>query len=364
MSARLDKLREQMAQKKIDALIVSAPHNIRYLSDFPESEDFDAILLIGPDEARIVTDSRYWIAAEQRAHGFQLVKTIRGKFDASDAIREFAQHFHPKSFAFEANHVPYARYREMQKAARKGGARLKPFTGVVEQLRAVKDEGELMLIRRAAELTDRAFAHFCQNARPGMTEKQGAWVIESFMRENGGESIAFDSIVASGPNAALPHAVPTDRPFETGEPITIDIGVRVDGYNSDMTRTISLGEPGDKFKEIYGLVLKANETTEKKTRAGLRGKQVDAIARKIIDKAEYGEYFGHGLGHGVGLAVHEKPGASTKSKDVLEPNMTLTIEPGIYLPGWGGVRIEDLVVIQKDGVQILSQATKDPVVPV
>ncbi|MGE5138845.1 MAG: M24 family metallopeptidase [Rudaea sp.] len=362
--SRLDNLRSKMAEKKLDALIVSQRNNVRYLSGFIESEDFDAILLVSAADARLATDSRYWSAAEQQARGFVLVKTIRGEYDATDAIRDFATQTGAKRIGYEANHVPVARFLAYKKAARKAGAKLVPTSDLVELLRAVKDPEELAAIRRAVELTDRAFEHFCSQARPGMTEKQGAWVIESFMRENGGESIAFESIVASGPNAALPHAVPTDRAFETGEPITVDIGVRLDGYNSDLTRTVCLGQPGDKFKEIYGLVLKANETVEKKARAGLRGKKVDAYARKVIERAGYGDYFGHGLGHGVGLAVHELPRASKVAKDVLEPNMTLTVEPGIYLPEWGGVRIEDLVVIGEKAVEVLSKASKDPVVKV
>ncbi|MGB8645532.1 MAG: Xaa-Pro peptidase family protein [Anaerolineae bacterium] len=362
MSNRLNQLREKMAERKLGAVIIGDPHNVRYLSGFSESEAFDAILLISATDAQIVTDSRYWIAAAQEAHGFALTQTRRGTYDATDALREFAQQHSYKTLGFEANHVPVARFKAWQKAARKGGAQLKVTEGLVEELRAVKDEAELAIIRRAVELTDRAFAQFCEQARPGMTEKQGAWVIESYIREHGGEGLAFESIVASGPNAALPHAVPTDRLFQTGEPITIDIGARVDGYNADLTRTICLGEPSDKFREIYGIVRRANEAVAKKAKAGMRGKQVDALARKVIEKAGYADYFGHGLGHGVGLAVHEKPGASTKSKDVLQPNMTLTIEPGIYLPEWGGVRIEDLALIQSDGVEVLSQSTKEPVV--
>ncbi len=361
MSSRLGKLREKMAAKKLEALIVSNVRNQVYLAGFAGHADFDSILLISADDARIATDSRYWIAAEEGAKGFSLAKTIRGQYEMKDAIREFAE-THPGALGFEADHVPYARFREWQKAARKGHSKLQPTDGLVEQLRAVKDEAELATIRRAVQLTDEAFEHFRTHVRPGMTEKQGAWLIESYMREHGGDRVAFESIVASGPNAALPHAVPTDRAFQTGEPITVDIGAQIDGYNSDMTRTICLGEPSEKFNEIYNLVLKAQQAVEKKARAGLRGKQVDGLARRVIEKAGYGENFGHGLGHGVGLDVHELPRASKVSKDIMEPNMTLTVEPGVYLPDWGGVRIEDLVVITQDGVQVLSQATKEPVV--
>jgi Xaa-Pro aminopeptidase len=362
MSSRLEKLREKLAEQKLDALIVSGPRNQLYLAGFAGHEDFDSILLVSKDDARVATDSRYWEVAENQAHGFSLVKIKRGEYDYTDALRDFAKEHDAHTIGFEANHVPYARYRDWQRAARKGGAKLVPMDDLVNRLRAVKDEGELDKIRRAVRLTDEAFEHFRTHARPGMTEKQGAWLIELFMREHGGDGLAFNSIVASGPNAALPHAEPTDRTFEEGEPITVDIGARIDHYNADLTRTICLGAPSAKFQEVYQIVLKAQQAVEKKTRAGLRGKRVDGFARRVIEKAGYGENFGHGLGHGVGLAVHELPRAGKISKDVLEPNMTLTVEPGIYLPGWGGVRLEDLVLITPDGVEILSQATKEPVV--
>jgi Xaa-Pro aminopeptidase len=223
----------------------------------------------------------------------------------------------------------------------------------------------LAIIKRAVAVADDAFAHFIAVVKPGMTEKEGAWVIEEYMRKHGAEKIAFDLIVAAGPNGAMPHAIPGDRKFQRGEPIVVDIGARVDHYHSDMTRTICLGQPADeKFKQVYDTVLKAMRAAEKKVKAGVKGKRADLFARSVIDKAGYGDNFGHGLGHGVGLAVHEGPRASKLSKDVYKPNMTLTIEPGIYIPGWGGVRIEDLVVIQESGVEVLTQATKEPLVKI
>lgn len=362
MSARIEKVREKMVERKLDGLIVSQRENQRYLAGFAGGADFDSILLISANDARVVTDSRYWGMAEETAHEMTLIKVTRDDYDLKDAIRDFAAAHNVERIAFDAKHVPYNRFREWQKAAREAKAKLQPTEDIVEQLRAVKDQDELATIRRAVGLTDEAFAHFCSKARPGMTEKQGAWLIESFMREHDGDRIAFDLIIASGPNSALPHAEPTDRTFQAGEPITIDIGVRIGGYNSDMTRTFCFGSTNDKFNEVYETVLKAQQAVEKKTRAGLRGKQVDGFARRIIEQAGYGEHFGHGLGHGVGLQVHELPRAGKKSKDILEPNMTLTVEPGIYLPGWGGVRLEDLVVVQQEGVRVLTQAPKVPIV--
>lgn len=362
MTTRLDQTRAKMAENKLDVLIVSQRENQHYLSNFAGGADFDSILLISAGEARIATDSRYWVMAEQAAPGFRLIQVKRGEYDIKDAIRDYASETSAHVIGFEAKHLTYTRYRDWQRALRKVHAKLRPTENLVELLRAVKDEAELAVIRSAVELTDAAYAHFCRTANVGMTEKQGAWMIESFMREHGAERIAFDLIVASGPNSAFPHAEPTDRAFQRGEPITIDIGVKIDGYNSDMTRTFCFGEASDKFLQVHKVVLKAQEAVEKKTLAGLKGKQVDALARRIIDRAGYGENFGHGLGHGVGLQIHELPNATKKSQDLLAPNMTLTVEPGIYIPGWGGVRIEDLVVIQPDGVQVLTKASKDPVV--
>jgi Xaa-Pro aminopeptidase len=222
----------------------------------------------------------------------------------------------------------------------------------------------LAKIKRAVAITDAAFAHFCRALKPGMTERQGAWIIEKFMRENGADNVAFELIVAAGPNGALPHARPTERVIQRGEPIVVDIGARVDHYHSDLTRTIVLGEADAKFHQVYNTVLAAQRAAEDNIRAGVKGKRADRFARDVIQATEWGKTFGHGLGHGVGLAVHEGPRASKLSKDTYRENMTLTIEPGIYLPGWGGVRIEDLVVISKDGVEILSQASKEPVVRV
>jgi len=362
MSSRLERLRARLDELGLDALIVSRNEDQRYLTGFSGHADYDSVMLISKDDARVVTDFRYWQAAEMRAPSFGLMKLERGKYEIGDAIHDFALANQARVIGFEAQHVNVHRFKQWQKGARQAHAKLKATEDIVKRLRAVKDADEIEQIRRAVQLTDEAFAHFVQRVRPGMTEKQGAWLIESFFREHGAEGNAFDPIVASGPNAALPHAEPTDRPIQEGEPLTIDIGARLDGYNADMTRTIILGHTTDKFNEIYGIVLKAQKAVEKRARVGMKGKQVDAIARRIIEKAGYGENFGHGLGHGVGRVVHEFPRAGKLFKDVIEPGMVLTVEPGIYIPGWGGVRIEDLIVFYEDGVEILTHSTKEPLV--
>jgi Xaa-Pro aminopeptidase len=346
----------------LDGIIVTRNEDQRYLTGFSGHADYDSVLMISKKDARVVTDFRYAEVAQNEAPSMQLVVTERGKHELPDAVRDFAQANELHVIGFESQHLTVHRFKEWQKAARKANAKLKPAEDVIKSLRAWKDESEIEQIRRAVKLADDAFSHFIKNVRVGMTEKEAAWLIEVYMREHGAERLAFDSIIASGPHAARPHAEPTDRRLQEGEPITIDIGARVDEYNSDMTRTITLGHASDKFNEVYGIVLKAQKAVEKKARPGMTGKQVDRLARRIIDKAGYEKEFGHGVGHGVGRAVHEFPRAGKTYKQKIETNMLLTVEPGIYIPGWGGVRIEDLVVFRDDGVEILTQSTKDPVV--
>jgi Xaa-Pro aminopeptidase len=363
MNSRLEKLRAKLDELGLDAMIVSHNADQRYLTGFSGHADYDSLILISRNDARVVTDFRYWEAAQKKAPSLRLVKRIRGEYDLSDALRDFARENDAHTVGFESQHVNVFQFKDWKKGLAKAGAKLKPTEDVIKSLRAVKDQGEIDKIRAAVNLTDAAFSHLLRQIGPGMTEKRAAWIIETFMRERGADRMAFDPIVASGPNAALPHAEPTDRLLQEGEPITIDIGAQVDGYNSDMTRTITLGHATEKFNEIYRIVLKAQLAVEKKARVGMTGKQVDRIARRIIDKAGHEKEFGHGLGHGVGRVVHEFPRAGkTYGKDIIEANMVLTVEPGIYIPGWGGVRIEDLVVFRPDGVEILTQSTKEPVV--
>lgn len=365
MNTRIENLRAKLDELKLDGMIVSQNADQRYLADFSGHADYDSVIVIAKNDAAVITDFRYWTVAEREAPNLKLVKTERGTFELPQALANFAQENNLRTLGFESQHVTVYRLKEWQKALRKVGAKLVPTADVIKTMRAWKDDAEIEKIRAAVNLTDDAFSNLLKHIRVGMTEKQAAWIIESYMREHGAQRMAFDPIVASGPNAALPHAEPSDRALQPGEPITIDIGAQVDGYNSDMTRTITLGYASEKFTEIYKIVLKAQLAVEKKAHVGMTGKQVDKIARRIIEKAGHEKEFGHGLGHGVGRVVHEFPRAGkTYKKDVIEPNMILTVEPGIYIPEWGGVRIEDLVVFRPDGIEVLTQSTKEPVVAV
>jgi len=362
MDQRLARVREKIKQAKLDALIITRPENLYWLSGFGGGEYLDATMIVSAAHAWISTDSRYYEEVKQSAPDFKL---FLAGYDRNKVLGKLGKAKPaPKRVGFEAAHLTAATLATWNEHARKAGFKLKPTGGIVEELRIVKTPDELAKIKRAVAITDAAFAHFCRALKPGMTERQGAWIIEKFMRENGADNVAFELIVAAGPNGALPHARPTERVIQRGEPIVVDIGARVDHYHSDLTRTIVLGEADAKFHQVYNTVLAAQRAAEDNIRAGVKGKRADRFARDVIQATEWGKTFGHGLGHGVGLAVHEGPRASKLSKDTYRENMTLTIEPGIYLPGWGGVRIEDLVVISKDGVEILSQASKEPVVRV
>jgi Xaa-Pro aminopeptidase len=226
-------------------------------------------------------------------------------------------------------------------------------------MRISKDEEELKAIRRAVELADEALARLYDWMQPGMTELQVAWELETIMRSNGADRVSFDIIVASGPNGALPHFRPTERVIQAGEPVIIDLGCVVDGYCSDVTRTVCLGNPrDDKYVEAWNLVRRAQERAEAGLKARIRGVDADKLARDLIVEAGFGDYFGHGLGHGVGLAIHEDPRLSFAYSDEIPSGTVVTVEPGIYLPGWGGVRIEDMVVVREDGVDVLTGAAK------
>ncbi len=245
---------------------------------------------------------------------------------------------------------------------REAGSRVElvPVEGLVEGLRAVKDPEELRIIAEAVRIVDDAFAKLVATVKAGQTERQVAWTLEKFIREEGAEGLSFDTILASGPNAAKPHHGVSDREIRAGEPIVCDFGAKYEGYCSDITRTVCIGPTDGKFDEIYGLVLKAQLQAEKLMRPGIDAKTADNYAREVIASAGYGDQFGHGLGHGVGLQVHEVPFVNTHGSTALQPSMAVTVEPGVYLPDWGGVRIEDIGFVRDNGLEVINRATKEP----
>lgn len=348
---RLEKVRQQMAAQQLGAFLTMSASNRRYLSGFTGSEGAALVL---PHRAVLLVDFRYTQQAKAQAAGWE----VREVEAFAEAIGQVLHEAGVTRAGFEAAHLTYAAWENLKEKT--GAVQWVPTKNVVESVRAVKDEKELDAIRRAVALGDRAFAYLLERMKPGVSEQALAVELEAFLRREGAEGLAFPSIIASGPNGALPHARPSSRRLEAGDLVVLDFGCVVDGYCSDMTRTVCLGEPDERQRELYQLVLRAQEAGLAAIRPGVLGKEVDAAARKVIQEAGYGPYFGHGLGHGVGLEVHEDiPRLSRKGEVALAAGMVTSVEPGVYLPGWGGIRIEDLVVVTPQGVEVLTRSPKE-----
>ena len=367
MSDRLARLRAKMAELRLDGFLVGAPvedtfhthsANRRYLSGFTGSVGW---LLITLERAFIAVDFRYFEQAERESPEFTL-------FQASGGMETWLQRLvgeaglTGKRIGFEPAGTTVGAFQAMKKAIGEipAGERPKLLAAppLVEELRAIKEAEEVAAIQRAVDLGDEAFESVTNRIEPGWTERQVAWEIEKYAREHGADGLSFQTIVAAGPWGAMPHAQPRDRPIGAGEPVVIDMGVRVDGYCSDLTRTITVGGENGRFQEIYDIVLTAQLAAEEMVKSGMSGEEAHMLAHNVIAEAGYGENFGHGLGHGVGLLVHESPRLAKKSKDELKDGMVATIEPGIYLSDWGGVRIEDMVVIENGKARVMSRAPK------
>ncbi len=355
MSERLARVRETLAEAEAEAFLVTQPQNRRYLSGFTGSTGW---LVITADRALILTDFRYLERVQREVIDFDL-RRIKPTYEA--ALQALLAELQVRRVAFEAEHVSVAQLEKWRDGS--DSVEWVPTRGAVEALRQVKDPSELQALRRAIALTDEAWEAVLPGVQPGKTtELQMAWQLEMAMRTGGAEKLAFDITVAAGPNGALPHAGVTDRVIGSGEPVVVDMGCVVDGYHSDMTRTVCWGEPPEGYLEVWSLVRRAQEAAEAGIRAGLEGVAADQLARALIQEAGYGEQFGHGLGHGVGLAVHEGPSAGTTAQGVLPAGSVITVEPGIYLPGRFGVRIEDIVLVGEDGVEVLTRSPKVPLV--
>ncbi|MGD9117660.1 MAG: Xaa-Pro peptidase family protein [Dehalococcoidia bacterium] len=349
---RTQRLIGELEKKELEGILISQPENRRYLSGFQGSAGF---LFITPKDRILATDSRYTVQAKSQAPDYEL-RTISG--DTGQWFPEVIGELGIKRLGFESEHIAFAQHQRLCDILDKGKSqiRLIPTDGTVEWLRAFKEPEEIELMTRAAEITDAAMDYIRGKLHVGMTELEAAWEIEKFMREKGSQAIPFEIIVGSGPNAALPHASPSARAIRESEPIVIDIGARVEGYGSDLSRTLCLGAPDETFKRVYDTVLGAHNAAIAIIKEGMNGGDADQIARTVIEEGGYGPSFGHGLGHGVGLAPHELPRLGPNSKDKLENNMVFTIEPGIYIEGWGGVRIEDMVVMEGSKIRQISQA--------
>ena len=361
-SARLDRLRARFGElgpdgRGIDGLLVTTPSNRRWISGFTGSA---GVALVTRDEARFATDSRYWEQVGQQCPEFTLVRVAGANTFTAPAILEGMG---GKRIGFEPAHLSYADYEvwtsSIAELAEHSRPQLVPAPRAIEDLRMVKDAEEIDALTRAVLLGDAAFNHAAERLEPGMTEKQVAWLILEYAIQHGAEDLSFASIVAAGAHGSLPHWRASDSPLEAETGVVIDMGVMVDGYCSDLTRTVWLGDrPSDEFKRIYDIVLTAQETAEERIEAGMLGKIGHEIAHEVIRQAGYGEAFGHGLGHGVGLDIHEDPRLAPSGEIPLADGHVVTVEPGIYLPGWGGVRIEDQCVMENGRLRPISTAPK------
>ena len=355
---RLNILRKKLTDKTPDMLWIVQPENRRYLSGFKASDtqlnESSGSLFITGRKAVLITDSRYTVSAEHETHDFRIV-TQKGTFQ-DELIRQ-VEVTRGKFLGFEEDHVTWKLHKQVSSKLKKSQvhAQMKPLNGLIEKMREIKDESEISLMKKASDMMSKVLDRVLETLAPGQTEKEIARRIENYSFEAGAEDMAFESIIASGPNAALPHAVPTERKIRKRDHIIFDIGLKVDGYCCDMTRTVFMGKPDSKIKEIYKIVREAQLAALEYVRPGEISTKPDSIARDIIGKAGYGEYFGHSLGHGVGLATHEAPRLSPRDPVPLKEGMIVTVEPGIYLPGKGGVRLEEMVAISNKGPRILTK---------
>jgi len=348
---RTDRLQEKLKEAGLTAMLIGSAVNRRYLSGFTGSA---GILLLTGGNRYLLTDFRYMTQAPEQATGYQVVE------HAPDPLETVAMLLAKEGIVrlgFEEQHVTYADYQTWSKAL--APVELVPLPSLVEELRAVKDEQEIAVMQEAAALADDTFSHILGYIETGRTELEIALEMETYMRRRGASGPSFDTIVASGERSALPHGVASARKIGTDEFVKLDFGALYNGYCSDLTRTVVIGKPTDKHREIYAIVLEAQMHALAHIRPGMTGREADALTRDIIARYGYGEFFGHGTGHGFGMEIHEAPRLSMKSNAILTPGMTVTVEPGIYLPGFGGVRIEDDVVITDTGIKILTSSPKE-----
>ena len=354
---RITRLRRQLQESPMDTLMIFSDENRRYLSGFTaEDGGYDesaGILLITHDRLILATDSRFDTQAAKEALGYEIHCYKKGfTADLPDLLKEV----NASVTGVEANRVSHALYNKMVAAIGKEGmaCRFTAADDLLGTLRIKKDEEEIEKIRKVLAIAERSFLELKSMIYPGMTEKKAAWLLEKFMRQNGADALSFPVIAASGPNSALPHAIPGDRTFNTGEPLLFDFGARLNGYCSDTTRTLVIGSPDDTFIQAYEILFEAQEKAVAAIGPGMKCSDIDAIARNHIDQSRFKGSFGHSLGHGVGLAIHESPRLSFRDDTRLEPGMVVTVEPGIYLPEWGGIRLENMILVTPTGGEVLN----------
>ena len=357
-TARLSRLRKQIIELNIDTMLVQTEENRRYLSGFTgEDGNFDesaGTLLITENEIILATDSRYELQARNEVPGCEIFCYKQG---LSESLPDLLKRLNTRRLGFEASRLSFNQHKKISEILETESI---PFELVetehlLELLRAVKDEVEVKHIAHALNIAESVFRQVVPDLKPGVSEKEIAWNMEKGMRESGAENISFPVIVASGSNSALPHAVPGERTIRAGEPILIDWGAKLNGYCSDITRTFVIGKPDETFEKIFMTVYEAQQRAIDSVKPGVSTKEIDSVARQYIDQQGFQGKFGHSLGHGVGLAIHEYPRLSQFYDKPLETGMVITMEPGIYIPGWGGIRLENMIVVRDNGAEVLNE---------
>jgi Xaa-Pro aminopeptidase len=351
---RLKQLRKTMVQKQLEAIIISKPENQFYLSGFTGGA---GLLFISHEKAIIVTDFRYVEQARSEAPDFEIYELFTGNSSPFSMVADLVKEQNISNLVLESHHMTIKNFRELKLQLNE--VRIIEISDLIEEMRIVKDRSEIEKIEKAQQITDKTFSHILPYIKPGVKELDIACEIEYYMKKNHAKGPAFDTIVVSGIRSSLPHGLPSDKKLALGDFITLDFGAYYDFYCSDMTRTVFIGKPTEKQKRIYNIVLEAQKKAIHKIKPGLLGKNIDEAARTYIEQNGFGRCFGHSLGHGVGIEIHEFPRLSPKGEGELLPGMVVTVEPGIYIQNYGGVRIEDLVVITTEGCRNLTQSPKD-----
>ncbi|MFZ5651243.1 MAG: M24 family metallopeptidase [Bacillota bacterium] len=352
--SRIAGIRKLFSEEGVDSFLVTRPENRYYLTGFTGTS---GAALINGREVVLITDFRY---EQQSSIQCPHCRVVMVKETILDTVSHLAEDMDFKILGCEGDYLTYSQYNILKDKL--PGREVKPVSGCVESLRSVKDCSELEKISRAVDLSDRAFEHILPLMGDGVKEIDVALELEFFMRKNGAEGIAFQIIVASGHRSSMPHGTASERIMRRGDLVTMDFGALLEGYHSDITRTVVIGRPDRRQEEIYGIVLEAQLTGIKTIRAGVTASEVDRASRSVIEGRGYGGQFGHSTGHGLGLSIHENPRLSSRDNTILKPGMVVTVEPGIYIPGWGGVRIEDTVLVEEKGCRVFTKSPKDSLI--